>query len=77
MGFQKSISYKNPRHGAPGPIGTSKSKMTVTVTRKSVHLLRVSGTILLDVDNLDRFDIRWTALQQISRMQLLRISTFS
>ena len=25
MGFQKSISYKNPRHGAPGPIGTSKS----------------------------------------------------
>ena len=26
MGFQKSISYKNPRHGAPGPIGTSKSK---------------------------------------------------
>ena len=26
MGFQKSISYKNPRHGAPGPIGTSKSR---------------------------------------------------
>ena len=25
MSFQKSISYKNPRHGAPGPIGTSKS----------------------------------------------------
>ena len=25
MGFQKSIPYKNPRHGAPGPIGTSKS----------------------------------------------------
>ena len=25
MGFQKSISYKNPRHGSPGPIGTSKS----------------------------------------------------
>ena len=25
MGFQKSISTKNPWHGAPGPIGTSKS----------------------------------------------------
>ena len=25
MGFQKSISYENPRHGAPGPIGTSMS----------------------------------------------------
>ena len=25
MGIQKSISYKNPRHGAPGSIGTSKS----------------------------------------------------
>ena len=25
MGFQNSISYKNPRHGAPGSIGTSKS----------------------------------------------------
>ena len=47
------------------------------MTRKRVHLLRVSGTILLDVDNLDRFDIRWTALQRISRMQLLRTSTFS
>ena len=28
MGFQKSISYKNPRHGAPGPIGTSKSNLS-------------------------------------------------
>ena len=27
MGFQNGISFKNPRHGAPGPIGTSKSKM--------------------------------------------------
>ena len=26
MSFQKSISYKNPRHGAPGPIGSSKSR---------------------------------------------------
>ena len=27
MGYQKNISYKNPRHGAPGPIGTSKSNI--------------------------------------------------
>ena len=27
MSFQKSISYKKSRHGAPGPIGTSKSNL--------------------------------------------------
>ena len=29
MGFQKIIPYKNPRHGAPGSIGSSTSKYNV------------------------------------------------
>ena len=33
--FRKSISYKNPRHGAPGPIGTSKS-ISFTASAKEV-----------------------------------------
>ena len=30
MGFQKIIPYKNPRHGAPGSIGSSTSKRTIS-----------------------------------------------
>ena len=29
MGFQKIIPYKNPRHGAPGSIGSSKSTINM------------------------------------------------
>ena len=29
MGFQKIIPYKNPRHGAPGSIGSSTSKIEI------------------------------------------------
>ena len=27
MGYQKSIAFKNPRYGAPGSIGSSKSNL--------------------------------------------------
>ena len=41
MCFQKSISYKNPRHGAPGTIGTSKSKRASTATGVSKSMIYI------------------------------------
>ena len=39
MSFQKRISYKNPRHGAPGPIDTSKSKSVLeNIDRNTISL---------------------------------------
>ena len=36
MGFYKNIFYKNPRHGAPGPIITSKPRSLKLVYRSLV-----------------------------------------
>ena len=46
MGFQKSISYKNPRHGAPGPIGTSKSIGSKTGYHRLTSL-KMSNNLLI------------------------------